>query len=275
MHVTKSTLLAALFLAIVQAQQIEQQGNQAAFGANQQATAATNTESNDQQNQQSKPTQQQVESPQKLPSEEFEMAKDRIRQILGQLPIQHVEPLVNTMEGYCTTFGALCTAACKGRMVDDDEEEVQGSTRIKTALSLGCANPKALTIGAAGASCHVGGIVTSRGKKSGDFGAGRHHIPPTSAHILIIIHVLQSICYYISFFDVLATNTHPPSCPADGKPSGIMGTITGLAPGLGNIIPTIPGIGGLLDGLLGTGGGGSEPAPTRLLRRAVAELVGS
>lgn len=85
------------------------------------------------------------------------MAKEGIRQILNQLPIQHVEPLVNTMDGYCSTFGALCTVACKERIINNDadyEEEVKGpTTKTKPALSLGCANPKALTIGTAGASC--------------------------------------------------------------------------------------------------------------------------
>lgn len=78
------------------------------------------------------------------------MAKEGIRQILGQLPIQHVEPLINTMEGYCSAFGPLCIAACKERMTDG-EEEAQGSTKAK-ALRLRCAYPQALTIGTAGAS---------------------------------------------------------------------------------------------------------------------------
>lgn len=158
MRVTKSVLLTALFLAVVQAQQTEQQANQAAFEAHQQPTTSqqdqrskTNAEPEQQQRQQDQ--QQPLGAPpQELTPEEFEMAKEGIRQILGQLPIQHVEPLVNTMEGYCSTFGALCTAACKERMTDDGEEEVQGST-MTDALRLGCADPQASTIGTAGASC--------------------------------------------------------------------------------------------------------------------------
>lgn len=159
MRVTKSVLLTALFLAVVQAQQAEQRANQAAFEAHQQPTATqqdqqskTNTEPKQQQQQQQHDQQQPLGAPpQELTPEEFEMAKEGIRQILGQLPIQHVEPLVNTMEGYCSTFGALCTAACKERMTDDyEEEEEQGSTKT---LRLGCADLQALTIGTAGASC--------------------------------------------------------------------------------------------------------------------------
>ncbi|KAG0078667.1 hypothetical protein BGZ90_004667 [Linnemannia elongata] len=280
MRVTKSVLLTALFLAVVQAKQAEQQANQAAFEAHQQPTATqqdqqSKTDAESKQQQQQQDQQQPVGAPpQELTPEEFDMAKEGIRQILGQLPIQHVEPLINTMEGYCSTFGALCTAACKERMTDDDEEEeVQGSK------VLGCTDPQALTIGTAGASCQcasydmtdrinfaiVGGVVTSQRKKKGDFGAegilDAIQFLPTVPTFLSIIHVLQSICYYISFLDVLATNAHPPSCPANGKSDGVLGTITNLVPGLGGILSNIPGIGGLLGGLLGTGGG-SAPAPT-------------
>ena len=111
----------------------------------------------------------------------------------------------------------------------------------------------------------MGGIVTSRHKKSGDFGTegilDAIHFLPAVPTLLSIIHVLQSICYYISFLDVLATNARPPSCPANGNPSGILGTITNLIPGLGGILSNIPEVGELLGGLLGTGGE-SAPAPT-------------
>ncbi|KAF9153769.1 hypothetical protein BG015_002691 [Linnemannia schmuckeri] len=295
MRVTKPTLLTALFLAVVQAQRAEQQANQAAFEAHQHPIAATNIKSNGQHNQQLKNTQQQhdqkqqlVESPQGLTPEEFEMAKNGIRQILGQLPIQHVEPLINTMEGYCKTFGTLCTVACKERMIDNDEEGVQGSTKTKTALSLGCANPKALTIGTAGASCQcasydmtdrinfaiVGGIVTSHEKKSSDFGAegilDAITFLPSVPTFLSIIHVLQSISYYISYLDILATNAHPPSCPVDAKPgggetggfwSGIFGDGGGSTP-VSTPTPAYGGgIGGFLREIFGDGGG-SIPAPT-------------
>ncbi|KAF9140883.1 hypothetical protein BGX30_005826 [Mortierella sp. GBA39] len=284
MRVTKSIFLTTLFLAVVQSQQAEQQANQAAFEAHQQPTTTQQdqqSKSNAKLNQQQQQQDQQQPlgaPPQELTPEEFEMAKDGIRQILGQLPIQYVEPLVNTMEGYCSTFGAFCTAACKERMTDDEEEEVQGSTRTK-ALSLGCADPQALTIGTAGASCQcasydmtdrinfaiVGGIVTSHRKKSGDFGAegilDAIQFLPAVPTFLSIIHVLQSICYYVSFLDVLATNANPPSCPANGKAGGVLGTITNLVPGLDGILSNVPALGGLLGGLLGTGGG-SEPAPT-------------
>ncbi|KAG9067567.1 hypothetical protein KI688_012352 [Linnemannia hyalina] len=285
MRITKSIFLAAFFLAVVQSQQAEQHANQAAFEAHQQPTT-THQDQRSKSNAEPKQQQQQQDQrqplgapPQELTPEEFEMAKDGIRQILGQLPIQHVEPLVNTMEGYCSTFGALCTAACKERMTDDDdEEEVQGSTRMK-GLSLGCADHQALTIGTAGASCQcasydmtdrinfaiVGGIVTSHRKESGGFGAegilDAIQFLPAVPTFLSIIHVLQSICYYVSFLDVLATNANPSSCPANGKAGGILGTITNLVPGLGGILSNVPALGGLLGGLLGTGGG-SGPAPT-------------
>ncbi|KAG0319301.1 hypothetical protein BGZ97_002414, partial [Linnemannia gamsii] len=285
MRVTKSILLTALFLAVVQAQQAEQQTHQAAFEAHQQPAAST-ADKNDQSSQQSKPEQQQEEPapPQGMTPEELELAKEGIRQILDQLPIQRVEPLVSTMDGYCSTFEALCTASCKEKMIDydaDNEEEVKGSaTKTKQALSLGCANPKALTIGTAGASCQcasfdltdrinfalVGGVVTSGGEKSGDFGAegilDAIKFLPAVPTFLNIIHVLQSICYYISFLDILATNAHPPSCSANGSPGGVLGSITGLIPGLGGILSGIPGVGGLLGQLLGTGGTAPTPTPT-------------
>ncbi|KAG0297512.1 hypothetical protein BGZ96_006021 [Linnemannia gamsii] len=291
MRVTNSILLTALFLTVVQAHQAEQQAHQAAFEAYQQPTTTT-TNNNDQHDQQSKPKQQQRQGqkqqgapvpPPELTPEEFNMAKEGIRQILSQLPIQQFEPLVNTMDGYCSTFGALCTVACKERMTDDTadyEEEVKGSKRkAKPVLSLGCANPKALTIGTAGASCQcasfdmtdrinfaiVGGVVTTHSKESGDFGAegilDAIKFLPAVPTFLSIIHVLQSVCFYVSFLDVLATNANPPSCPANGQPGGILGSVTGLIPGLGGVLSGIPVVGDLLGALLGTGGG-KTPAPT-------------
>ncbi|KAF9906972.1 hypothetical protein EC991_011447 [Linnemannia zychae] len=261
MRATKSILLAALLLAFAQAQQTEQQAKQAAFEAN------NNGNTQNHKPEPKKQQQQQQGPPQELSPEEFELAKEGIRQILVQLPIQHVEPLVNTMEGYCSTFEVLCTAACKERMNGADED-----SEAPTTVRLGCANPGALTIGTASASCRcasydmtdrinfaiVGGIVSSHGKK-GDFGAegilDAIKFLPAVPTFLSIIHVLQTVCYYVSFLDVLATNANP-TCPADGKSNGVVGAISNA---IGGIVSGIPGIGGLLGGLLG---GGSTPAPS-------------
>ena len=156
MYVTKAILFAALFLACVQAQQADQEAKRAAFEGHQ---PFIKTSGNDNRNQEQKaerksestavPTesqqQQQQAAPQELTPEEMEIAKEGIRQILSQLPFQHAEPLVNSVEGYCSTFEVLCTAACKERM---NEEDANTST-----TTLGCTNPIALTIGAAEASC--------------------------------------------------------------------------------------------------------------------------
>ncbi|KAG0219936.1 hypothetical protein BGX33_011410 [Mortierella sp. NVP41] len=270
MRVTNSILLTALFLAVVRAQQAAFEGSQQPISSDKRdQKTASKSESKAEPKQPQQPQQQQQTAPQELTPEEFEMAKDGIRQILGQLPIQHVEPLVNTMEGYCSSFGALCTAACKERMTDEDAKS--------STLSLGCADPKALTIGTAGASCKcasfymtdrvnfaiVGGILSYHETKPGDFGAegilDAIQFLPAVPTFLSIIHVLQTICHYIGFLDILTTNPYPSNCSTGGKTDGgLLGTITGLISGIGNIIP---GLGGILGGLLGTGGGGNATPP--------------
>ncbi|KAG0014886.1 hypothetical protein BGZ82_001614 [Podila clonocystis] len=102
----------------------------------------------------------------------------------------------------------------------------------------------------------VGGIVTSEpsttSSSSSDFGAqgfldNLTNLPAVPT-FLSIIHVMQNVCFYTGFLDILATNPHPASCPTN--PLGaISNVIPGLGPALGLLIP---GLGGML------GGGGAE-----------------
>ncbi|KAF9125035.1 hypothetical protein BGW39_007733 [Mortierella sp. 14UC] len=157
------------------------------------------------------------------------LRKASVRSLFNS-PFSMFEPLVNTMEGYCSTFEALCTAAYKERMSADDED-AETPTKTKMAVKMGCANTKALTIGTANALCQcasydmtdrfnsaiVGGIVSSQGKKD-DFGAegilDAIQFLPAIPTFLSIIRVLQTVCYYVSFLELLATNAHPPTRPA-------------------------------------------------------------
>ncbi|KAF9924417.1 hypothetical protein FBU30_005621 [Linnemannia zychae] len=263
MRATKSVFLATLFVALVQAQQ---RADQASLNAN---PWSTSTESNDSNPEAGQPQQGAPE----LTTEEVQMAKEGLRQILSQVPMHYVEPLVNTVDSYCSSFEILCNITCKDHLLDEP-------TASENILSFNCANPKALTIGTAKASCQcggqdmterinfaiLGGIVAMHDKK-GDFGAegilDTVQFLPSVPTFISIIHVLQTICYYVSFLDILATNPNASTCSSNhDKIDGVLGTITKLLPGLVGILPGAQAPGDLLGGLFGTGGKASTPTPT-------------
>ncbi|KAG0335084.1 hypothetical protein BG000_007812 [Podila horticola] len=228
-------------------------------------------------------------------ADQFTQAKSGLQQLMAELNLKHVEPLFNTMDGYCAAFKGLCTAACAERTrlsKTEDRRDVEiavedasdhGRQEIK-----GCIDPQAQKVASAGAVCQcagydmtdrinfavVGGIVTSE-PPSSDFAAqgildSLTNFPAVPT-FLSIIHVMQNVCFYIGFLDILATNPHPASCPAD--PMGAISALfPGIAPVLGALIPGLGGmlgggggggakndggIGGLLGGIFGGGGGGN------------------
>lgn len=92
-------------------------------------------------------------------------------------------------------------------------------------------------------NCSAGGFMTNQNAKQSDFASeGILDILtfiPAVPGFLSVIHVLQNICYYVSFLDVLASNPHPnSSCPI--SPNGPL-----------SIVSSIPILGPFLSGLLG------------------------
>ncbi|KAG9319508.1 hypothetical protein KVV02_002742 [Mortierella alpina] len=248
MRIINSAIVLTACLALVCAQQQQdqelQQQPQQQEQPNQSTTSESPTASDKQQDD---PTQ--FGPPNEMTPEQIDQARQGISQILAKLPIQQLEPLVTSMDGYCTAFGALCAAACKERATP--EEMGQEST------ALGCLNPSGATLGEVAASCMcgstdltervnfavAGGFMSSQNAKESDFASeGILDILtfiPAVPGFLSVIHVLQNICYYVSFLDVLATNQHPNSnCPI--SPNGPLG-----------IVSSIPLIGPFLSGLLG------------------------
>ncbi|KAF8938268.1 hypothetical protein BGZ58_001257 [Dissophora ornata] len=223
----------------------------------------------------------------------------KTRKVLDQLPIQHFEPLVSTVDGYCTAFHGLCKTACEERTTRQDMD-------LKTTIA-GCAYPLAKDFTAASATCQcaeedltervnfavIGGVVSSGKLTSGnDFLAQGllDHLTglPLVPVFLSVIHFLQNLCFSVSFLDVFATNPHPPPPCIDKGPdplpnlggfiNGIIGKVA--APALptaviakdGNTKPTLTsggGIGGFFDGIFGGGkksaaAGVSTPTPTSI-----------
>ncbi|KAG0016682.1 hypothetical protein BGZ81_011093 [Podila clonocystis] len=282
MRTTHAVVALALWLCIVHAQE-------------QQTTFDTSSQ---QQSQQQQQPQQPEEEPWQVTADDYPFkptepspptadevtqAKSGLQQLMAELNLKHVEPLFNTMDGYCTAFKGLCTAACAeriklsktqdrrdGEIAVEDASDYAGGQEVK-----GCIDPQAQTVASAGAMCHVGGIVTSESSttsSSSDFAAqgildSLTYLPAVPT-FLNIIHVMQNVCFYIGFLDILATNPHPASCPIN--PLGaIASLIPGLGPVLGQLIPglvptpalPIPGLGGIFGGSAGesnTGGGTGE-----------------
>ncbi|KAG0259827.1 hypothetical protein BG011_002348 [Mortierella polycephala] len=232
---TSKSLLLALCLSLIRA-----------------SHAATDSSNNQQQQQYTEATE-----------EDVERFKDGLRQMIAQLPIQPIEPLVATMDGYCTAFESLCSTICSERTTDGNESE-------ETAI--GCADPKAISIVHADASCKcagfdlttrvnfalVGGVVTSKGSNLSDFNAdgildGLTFLPGVSSFVGLI-EIMQNACHYVGYLDILVTDKNKA-----GLQAGIGGALGNL---LGGVIavPTniIGGLGNVLGGLTGFLGGGSS-----------------
>ncbi|KAF9968667.1 hypothetical protein BGZ70_000512 [Mortierella alpina] len=251
MRILNSAIVLTVCLALVCAQQQQQDQQQQQQPVSETPTASDKTQDD--------PTQ--YGPPNDMTPEQIDLAKHGISQILAKLPIQQLDPLVTSMDGYCTAFSALCAAACKERVTPENKGD-------ESAVAQGCLNPAGATLGEVAASCKcasmdltervnfavAGGFMSSQNAQKGDFASeGILDILtfiPAVPGFLSVIHVLQNICYYVSFLDVLATNPHPnSSCPV--SPNGPLG-----------IVSSIPVLGPLLAGLLGgLVKGAPTPAP--------------
>ncbi|KAF8932003.1 hypothetical protein BGZ58_007291 [Dissophora ornata] len=231
--------------------------------------------------------------------EQVALAKQGIKEILSQMPVERVEPLFDTMDGYCRAFSSLCSLACDERrqsmmIVDtetrddknknkEDGEEIEDD-KEETVKGAGmCANTEARSVALAGASCQcarfdltnrvnfaiIGGVVSSKKALTSDFTAeglldGITVLPKPSV-FMTIIHVVQSVCGVVCRITSLANPS--PSQHAEST-GGILGGIAKMAPGLANLVPglvsLVPG-GGIVAGLLpmigGLFGGGDKTAP--------------
>ncbi|KAF9116388.1 hypothetical protein BGX27_003071 [Mortierella sp. AM989] len=175
--------------------------------------------------------------------EEIEFVTDQARELFSHLPIQYFEPLVNTLEGYCTSFTDLCNTACRERAPERTAQE-------KTVV--GCTNPDAKDIADAHATCLctgydltervnfavTGGVVATNKSHSSEFSAEGildfvRFVPSVGLYITII-HFLQNACHIVSYLDILAYNPFASqTCPTS--------------------LPGIPNLGSLLNGILGYG----------------------
>ncbi|KAG0301467.1 hypothetical protein BGZ98_008329 [Dissophora globulifera] len=195
------------------------------------------------------------------------------------------------MAGYCEAFSALCSLACKERrqsenvdiVEDDTKKDIEGNIddgiddplqQQEPKTTGGCANTAAKSVALAGASCEclgysltdrvnfaiIGGIVSLKDKPTANFAAegfldGLSFLP-RSPIFMSIIHVMQTVCGYVT---LLANISSPPETPVhhDG---GFLGTIAGLVPGLANLIPGVSTVSGLLPMFGGlVGGSGTKP----------------
>lgn len=106
-------------------------------------------------------TPQQLSLTPTLSPEELKVARTEIRKLLSDLPIQTVEPLVETPQSYCKAFNALCTIACEERLGTTGQpqatsgEDKSSSSKIASAE---CADLNAKTVFHAGAKCECAGL---------------------------------------------------------------------------------------------------------------------
>ncbi|KAF9189491.1 hypothetical protein BGZ51_009527 [Haplosporangium sp. Z 767] len=206
--------------------------------------------------------------------EDAQRFKDGLHQMVAQFPIQPIEPLVVTIDGYCTAFKSLCSTICSERTTDETKGE---------GTAIGCADPKATSVVHADAVCKcagfdltakvnfalVGGVVTSKGSKSGDFSAdgildGLTFLPGVS-NLVSNIEMMQNACHYVGYLDVLVTDKNKASAP-----TGIDRVLGGLSNFFGSVVTTsmnfLGDLGSALGGLTGLLGGEDKmtiPVPAK------------
>lgn len=161
MRPTHATIALALCLSIVRAQ-------------DQQATFDTSSQQQQQEAQQPEQEKWQTTpgdypfkptAPPPPTADQFAQAKSGLQQLMAEMNVKHVEPLFNTMDGYCSAFKGLCTAACAeriklsktqdrqdGEIAVEDASEYAGGQEVK-----GCIDPQAQTVASAGAMCQCAG----------------------------------------------------------------------------------------------------------------------
>lgn len=96
--------------------------------------------------------------------DQIAQAKLGLQQLMAELNVKHVEPLFNTMDGYCSAFKGLCTAACAERIKlskTQDRRDVEIAVEDASDQAMrevkGCLDPQAPTVASAGAVCQCAG----------------------------------------------------------------------------------------------------------------------
>ncbi|KAG0244236.1 hypothetical protein BGX31_009516 [Mortierella sp. GBA43] len=246
------------------------------------ATASAVQESSEDQTEQHRQQAPFDASPIEISDDQMRSARQGIKDILAMVPIQTVEPLFSTMDGYCKAFSAVCTLACeergqstfepkqaphqdrirKRKYRDQSENQDTDEDHVNTIRATGsCAHPEAKSVVHAQAICQcagydltdrvnfavVGGVVTSKRSSSGDFKAegfldGLTFLPK-SPFFMTIINVMQSFCGYVSVFSNIAI---PQPVPAVAGPA--------LVPSAGGEGVAAGAAGGSVAGIV-TGGG--------------------
>ncbi|KAF9578879.1 hypothetical protein BGW38_005111 [Lunasporangiospora selenospora] len=185
-------------------------------------------------------------------------------------------PLVQSTEGYCKAFGALCYFACQERIAQQPQQQRQGPIASEKNDEVGlesfldiCKRPKAPSIIQAGASClcetgHdltdqinlavLGGIVapirpraTTPSVSDPDMNASEildnFKFVPGVPLFLSLAHTIQGFCAATKFLDSLTDPKLATSDPSIVK--FIFDSIIKLIPGIDaitDIIKTIPGL---------------------------------
>ncbi|GJJ69868.1 hypothetical protein EMPS_02217 [Entomortierella parvispora] len=200
-------------------------------------------------------------SPLDLTSDQLSMAREGIRAILSQVPAQTVEPLFETMDGYCKAFDAVCSLACEER---GDGGDIDGSEKSGSRRKGGCMDKSAMSVSLAQATCVcagydltdrvnfavIGGVVSSKSKPTSDFTAegfldGLTFIPGVPI-FLNIVHGVQSVCHFLDTWVDSPSQSTPPSSESgattSGSGGGILGSISSFLGGLfgGKTAPSTP-----------------------------------
>jgi len=94
-----------------------------------------------------------------LTPEQTALAREGIRQILSQVPAQTVEPLFETIDGYCKAFDAICSLTCEERGAGGGEGAQGNENSAKTGSYRmgGCVNKSAMSVASAQATCVCAG----------------------------------------------------------------------------------------------------------------------
>ncbi|KAF9437194.1 hypothetical protein BGZ76_001653 [Entomortierella beljakovae] len=213
-------------------------------------------------------------TPPKLTDEELSQARDGFQDLISKVPVNTVQPLLTTIDGYCNSFDALCAYSCQERLQtqsqseqdnddDDDEEEnidqddIDAEDNKETDQVNGCSNTKAKSVIQAKASCKcagldmtdrinfalVGGIVSSKipstSSKYSEFSAqditANITTLPESSSFQTIMTVAKNICNFIDRLNNLSPGLPVSSPPVPTTPPS-PGGIFGF---VSNIIPSI------------------------------------
>ncbi|KAG0337084.1 Replication factor C (RF-C) subunit [Podila humilis] len=198
--------------------------------------------------------------PIELSPKQLQTAQTELRNVMKQLPVQRVEPLIETSSGYCRAFEALCLIACEERLerrrwLTQQQEEQEETTTGKIKSSK-CVSPHSQSVFHAGAKCECAGVdMTDRQQqRPSDFVAdglldGLTSLPVISTFVNII-HIAQTICFYVGFLKVLVDDNSAPAPPPPPPPVPPVPVKTGGG--------FFGGISDFFGGLFGGSGGGGK-----------------